>query len=260
MNERTSFPGFDISGRIALVTGAGSGLGRSFSLALAAAGAQVALAGRRAEKLDETGAMITARGGRATSVVMDVTDPEAVRAAFDAAEERLGPAEIIVNNAGIARSGLLTETSEADWDDVIETNLTAVHRVAREAAKRLQASGRKGTVINIASILGLRVSTGLGAYIAAKSAVVQLTKAQALEWASSGIRVNAIAPGYFETEMNAGYFDTPKGQAMVERIPARRIGELEELNGALLLLASDASSYMSGSVITIDGGHLCSSL
>jgi NAD(P)-dependent dehydrogenase (short-subunit alcohol dehydrogenase family) len=260
MSENSGFPGFDISGRVALVTGAGSGLGRSFSLALANAGAQVMLAGRRVGSLDETATMITDRGGSATSVAMDVTDPEAVRAAFDAIEDRLGLAEIIVNNAGIARSGLLTDTSEADWDAVIDTNLTAVHRVAREAAKRLQAGGRKGTVINIASILGLRVSAGLGAYIAAKSAVVQLTKAQALEWAGSGIRANAIAPGYFETDMNSGYFDTPKGQAMVERIPMRRIGELEELNGALLLLASDASSYMSGSVITVDGGHLCSSL
>ena len=204
--------------------------------------------------------MIAKRGGHATPVAMDVTDSATIRAAFDAVEERSGLVEIVVNNAGIARSGLLTETSEADWDAVIDTNLTAVHRVGREAVQRLQAAGRSGTVINIASILGLRVSAGLGAYIAAKSAVVQLTKAQALEWAGSGIRANAIAPGYFETEMNAGYFDTPNGQAMVERIPMRRIGEIEELGGALLLLASDASSYMSGSVITVDGGHLCSSL
>jgi len=260
MNQQTGFPGFDISGRIALVTGAGSGLGRSFALVLADAGAHVVLAGRRVENLEETAAMIAARSGHATPVAMDVTDAEAIRAAFDAVEERSGLVEIVVNNAGIARSGLLTETSEADWAAVIDTNLTAVHRVGREAVKRLQSAGRSGTVINIASILGLRVSAGLGAYIAAKSAVVQLTKAQALEWSGSGIRANAIAPGYFETEMNAGYFDTPKGQAMVERIPMRRIGEIEELGGALLLLASDASSYMSGSVITVDGGHLCSSL
>lgn len=250
----------DISERVALVTGAGSGLGRAFALALAGAGATVAVAGRRADRLTETVGQVSAGGGAAAAFELDVTDPARVTDAFTAIENELGTVSIVVNNAGIARSGLLAEASEDDWDAVIETNLTAVHRVAREAARRLQAAGLPGSIINIASILGYRVSAGLGAYIAAKSAVIQLTKAQALEWARFGIRANAIAPGFFETEMNAGYFDTPAGQAMVDRIPMRRIGELDELAGALLLLASDASSYMTGSVITVDGGHLCSSL
>lgn len=251
---------FDISERVALVTGAGSGLGRAFALALAGAGATVAVAGRRADKLTETVGQVRTSGGAAAAFELDVTDPARVTDAFTAIENELGTVSIVVNNAGIARSGLLAEASEEDWDAVIETNLTAVHRVAREAARRLQAAGAPGSIINIASILGYRVSAGLGAYIAAKSAVIQLTKAQALEWARFGIRANAIAPGYFDTEMNAGYFDTPAGQAMVERIPMRRIGERDELAGALLLLASDASSYMTGAVITVDGGHLCSSL
>jgi NAD(P)-dependent dehydrogenase (short-subunit alcohol dehydrogenase family) len=251
---------FDLTGRIALVTGAGSGLGRSFAMVLAQAGARVAVAGRRADKLDATVAEIRSRGGTAEACVMDVTEPAAVGSSFDAIEQRLGAVEILVNNAGISRVGLLADASEEDWSAVIDTNLTAVHRVAREAARRLQAAGRPGTVINIASILGLRVHAGLGAYAAAKAAVVHLTKVQALEWARSGIRANAIAPGYFETEMNAGYFDTDAGRAMTKRIPLRRIGNIDELAGALLLLASDASSYMTGSVLTVDGGHTCSSL
>jgi len=255
MNDR-----FDLTGRIALVTGAGSGLGRSFAMVLAQAGARVAVAGRRADKLDATVTEIRSRGGTAEPCVMDVTEPAAVAAAFDAIEQRLGTVEILVNNAGISRVGLLTDASEEDWSAVLDTNLTAVHRVAREAARRLQAAGRPGTVINIASILGQRVHAGLGAYVAAKAAVIQLTKIQALEWARGGIRANAIAPGYFETEMNAGYFDTDAGQAMTKRIPMRRIGNVDELAGALLLLAADASSYMTGSVLTVDGGHTCSSL
>jgi len=251
---------FDLTDRVALVTGAGSGLGRSFALALAGAGARVAVAGRRADMLAETVEQVRARGGTAAAFELDVTDPARVRDTFTDIETALGTVRIAVNNAGIARPGLLTETGDDDWDAVIETNLTGVHRVAGEAARRLQAAGTPGAIINIASILGYRVSAGLGAYIAAKSAVIQLTKAQALEWARFGIRANAIAPGFFETEMNEGFFDTPAGQAMVERIPMRRIGDAGELAGALLLLASDASAYMTGSVITVDGGHLCSSL
>lgn len=251
---------FDLSGRVALVTGAGSGLGRSFAAALAEAGARVALAGRRADKLEQTAESIRVADGVAEAFSLDVTAPEQVDDAFVRIEAALGVVDVCVNNAGVSRSALLTEQSEDDWNAVIDTNLTAVHRVARTAANRLRAAERQGSIINIASILGYRVSAGLGAYIAAKSAVIQLTKAQALEWARFGVRANAIAPGYFETEMNAGFFDTPRGQKMVRRIPMRRIGEARELTGALLLLASDASSYMTGSTITVDGGHLCSSL
>ncbi|MFW2405845.1 MAG: SDR family NAD(P)-dependent oxidoreductase [Gammaproteobacteria bacterium] len=251
---------FDLSGRIALVTGAGSGLGRGFALALAEAGATVAVAARRGDRLAETVDTIVAAGGSAAAFSLDVTDRDRLAGVFDAIEARFGIADIVVNNAGIARSGLLADMADTDWDAVIDVNLTAVHRVGAEAARRLLAAKRGGSIINIASILGLRVSAGLGAYIAAKSAVVQLTKAQALEWGPRGIRANAVAPGYFETEINMGYFDTPAGQAMVERIPMRRIGEIDELRGALLLLASDAGSYMNGSIINVDGGHLSSSL
>lgn len=251
---------FDITGRVALVTGAGSGLGRSFAVTLADAGATVVVAGRRADRLDGTVELVRQRGGAAEAQVLDVTDPAAVADVFGQVEAGAGGVDIVVNNAGIAREGLLTDTGEDDWNDVIETNLTAVHRVAAEAARRLRDRGAPGSIINISSILGQRVSAGLGSYIAAKSAVIQLTKAQALEWARFGIRANAIAPGYFDTEMNAGYFDSPAGQAMIRTIPMRRIGADGELAGALLLLASDASSYMTGAVVTVDGGHLCSSL
>jgi len=251
---------FDLTGRVALVTGAGTGLGRGFALTLAAAGATVAVAARRSDRLAATVNEIGAQDGTAAAFSLDVTDRERLAVVFDEIEERFGVVDIVVNNAGIARSGLLTDTADADWDAVIDVNLTAVHRVGAEAVRRLLAAGRAGSIINIASVLGVRVSAGLGAYIAAKSAVVQLTKAQALEWGPRGIRANAIAPGYFETDINTGYFDTPAGQAMVERIPLRRIGEIEELQGALLLLASNAGSYINGSIINVDGGHLCSSL
>jgi len=251
---------FDITGRVALVTGAGSGLGRAFAIALAGAGASVAITGRRPDKLQETVDLVREQGGRAEPFELDVTNPERVGDVLARIEGALGPVDILVNNAGIVRPGLLTEISQDDWDAVIETNLTAVHRMAREVAKRMQDAGRSGSIINIASILGRRVTAGLGAYIAAKSAVLQLTQAQALEWARFGIRSNAIAPGFFETEMNAGHFGTSAGKKMVQRIPMRRIGDAEELAGPLLLLASDASSYMTGTVITVDGGHLCSSL
>jgi NAD(P)-dependent dehydrogenase (short-subunit alcohol dehydrogenase family) len=202
--------------------------------------------------------MIGDTGGEAGAVEMDVNDEAGVRRAFDRAEDLFGRVDILVNNAGIARPGRLLEIGAEDWDAVLATNLKGVHLVAREMAGRLVAAGQPGSIVNIASILGFRVHPGLGSYLSAKAAVVHLTRAQALEWAGSGIRVNAIAPGYFPTEMNAGFFDTEAGRAMLSRIPAGRTGRPEELSGVLLLLASDASSYMNGSVIPVDGGYLCS--
>ncbi|TDJ43594.1 MAG: SDR family oxidoreductase [Gammaproteobacteria bacterium] len=251
---------FDIGQRVALVTGAGSGLGRSFAMALAAAGARVAIAGRRAARLDETAELIRARGGTVEPVVLDVTDATQVAAAVAQVESTLGVVDVLVNNAGISRPGMLIDTSTADWDAVIATNLTGVHRVASEVVRRLRAGKRPGSIINIASILGSRVSAGLGPYIAAKAGVIELTKAQALEWARFGIRANAIAPGYFPTEMNTGFFETSAGREMIARIPMRRVGDPADLTGVLLLLASEASAYMTGAVIAVDGGHLCSSL
>jgi NAD(P)-dependent dehydrogenase (short-subunit alcohol dehydrogenase family) len=251
---------FDLSGRVALVTGASSGLGAEFARALAIAGAKVVLCARRTDRLDALMAEIQAEGGEALAVVMDVTDAGSVTAAFEAAEQQAGVVQILVNNAGISRGGLLKDLSEEDWDAVLDTNLKSVWRVAREAVIRMNAKSVAGSIINISSLLAFGTSKRLGSYMAAKAGVVQLTRAMALEWAASGVRVNALAPGYFPTEMTGNFFATPKGKAMMERIPLKRVGDPAELCGPLLLLASDASSYMTGSVITVDGGHLCQSL
>ena len=250
---------FSLAGRVALVTGASSGLGRHFAGVLAGQGAAVLVGARRTERLGELVEEITAGGGRAVAVPMDVTDRDSIAAAFDMGEKHLGTVDLLVNNAGIANTADLESETEADWDRVVDTNLKAVWMVAVELVRRLPTD-HPASIVNIASILGLRVSRGVGSYIASKSAVVQLTRTMALEWGRRGIRTNAIAPGYFETELNEGFFDTEAGQKMQKRIPAGRIGELAELDGPLLLLASDAGSYMNGSVLVADGGHLCSSL
>lgn len=243
-----------------MVTGAGTGLGRTFAEVLARAGAKVMIGGRRLDPLKETAARISADGGTAAAVELDVTLDKSLKRALDRAEEVFGLVDVLVNNAGIARPARLVAETEESWDDVLATNLKGVHLAAAEVVRRLIDAGKPGSIINIASILGLRVHAGLGSYLAAKAAVLQLTRAQALEWAEFGIRANAIAPGYFPTEMNAGYFETEAGQEMIGRIPARRTGRADELAGALLLLASEASSYMNGSVIAVDGGHLCGTL
>lgn len=256
----TSTDRFNLQGKVAIITGAGSGLGRHFAETLAGAGASVILAARRREKLEETAQSIRDKGGDATCVAVDVMDSASVRNCFDEAESSVGMADIVVNNAGIARQDLLLDTDEADWDAVIGTNLKGVFLVSQRAAQAMIREERPGSIINIASILGLRVSKALASYIASKSAVVQVTRAMALEWAQYGIRVNAIAPGYFITEMNQEQFDTGAGEILIKRIPMRRIGELEELSGPVLLLASNAGSFMTGSTIEVDGGQLCNSL
>ena len=251
---------FDIQGKVALVTGASSGLGRHFAQTLAAAGATVVVAARRTDRLDALVAEIAAAGGHALAVSMDVTEGASVDAAFAQAAQAVGAPDIVVNNAGIAQTRPALELSEDDWRQVMDTNLDGAFRVAQAAAKAMTAGKKGGSIVNIASILGLRVASSLLAYTAAKAALIQATHALALEWARYGIRVNAIAPGYVETEINAGFFQTEHGQAMVKRVPQRRIGQASELDGALLLLASGASSYMTGSVLVVDGGHLVSSL
>lgn len=251
---------FRLDGRVALVTGASSGLGRQFAQTLAAHGATVVLAARRSDRLSETADLIHRAGGRARCLPLDVTDSESIGRVFRTIREEAGVADIVVNNAGISRSAFLADLTEEDWDAVIETNLKGVFLVGREAARALIEAGQPGSIINVASILGYRVSKTLSAYIAAKNGVVGLTQAMALEWARYRIRVNAIAPGYFRTKITDKYFATAEGEKMLKQVPMRRIGRLEELAGPLLLLASGAGSFMTGSTITVDGGHLVSSL
>ncbi len=248
---------FDLTGRTALVTGASSGLGWRFAEVLAAHGAKVALAARRTGRLEELAARIRERGGEAVPVALDVTDPDAIPRAFDAAEAALGPVDILVNNAGVAAEGRILDMDAAEWDRVLDTNLDAVFHVAREAGRRMVASERGGTIVNIASILGFGVAKGLSAYAVAKAGVVQFTKAMALELSTKNVRVNALAPGYILTEINRDFFSSEAGQKVIERsIPMRRIGRPEDLDGPLLLLVSDAGRFMTGSVVTADGGHL----
>ncbi len=251
---------FSLQGRTALVTGAGSGLGAHFARVLASAGARLVLAARREDKLRDTAAAIAADGGEAYCYRVDVSDSASVTALFDQCAAQPGLPDVIVNNAGISRESLLHEMDEADWDAVLDINLKGVHLVASEAARRLSEAGQPGTIINIASVLGIGAAKALGAYMAAKAGVIHLTRAQALEWARFGIRVNALAPGYVLTDINRDFFATPAAGAMVKRIPQRRIGEYADFTGPLLLLASQASAYMTGTTLVVDGGHVLQQL
>lgn len=252
---------FLLTGRIALVTGASSGFGRHFAGVLAEAGARVVLAARRLELVEQARDEIVAAGGEAIAVAMDVTETASVAAALDLVGEQLGGvATVIVNNAGITMPGPLLEMTDEAWQGVIDTNLSGLARVTRESARRMVAAGQGGSIVNIASILAVRVQTLLTNYSAAKAGVVQFTKNAALELAPHGIRVNALCPGYFQTEMSRDWLSTEDGRALQARIPQGRAGEMEELNGPLLLLASDAGSHMTGSAIVIDGGHVLSDL
>lgn len=251
---------FDVSGKTALVTGASSGLGEHFARTLASAGANVVLAARRLERLQLLSQQIESAGGSALAVAMDVTDVDSVRAGFDTASRAFAPVTIVVNNAGVANSAPALDLSDADWDAVIDTNLKGAWLVTQEVARRLVAAGLGGSIINIASVLAFRVAGHTAAYAASKAGLVQLTRVLALEWARHNIRVNAIAPGYIETDLNREFLTSAAGQALIKRIPQRRAGTPADLDGALLLLASEASRYMTGSTIVIDGGQLQSTL
>ncbi len=246
---------FDIAGAVALVTGASSGLGARFAQVLAANGARVVLVARRAERLAELRNRIEVAGGTAIAVEADVLDRAAMRAAFDAAEKAFGPVTILVNNAGIAHADRALDLSEAQWRKVLSTNLDAVFFWAQEAGRRMIAANKKGSIVNIASVLGFGVSKGVVAYAVAKAGVVQLTKALALELSFKGVRVNAIAPGWFVTEINADYLSGEEGRAKTREIPVGRFGEDGDLDGTLLLLVSGAGAYISGASIVVDGGQ-----
>lgn len=251
---------FRVDGKLALVTGAGSGLGRQFATTLADAGATVALAARRREKLEQTAAMISESGGRALCLDLDVTDSASVADCMAELRQREGVPDILVNNAGVARQAFAAEMSEEDWDLVLDTNLKGVFLMARAVARAMIEAKKPGSIVNVASILGLRVSKALAGYIASKAGVVHLTKALALEFARHDIRVNALAPGYFVTEMNESEFEQGGAERVRSRVPMARVGKLPEIAGPLLLLASPAGSYMTGSIVAVDGGHLCGTL
>ncbi|HEX5212083.1 MAG TPA: SDR family NAD(P)-dependent oxidoreductase [Pseudolabrys sp.] len=248
---------FSLNGRVALVTGASSGLGTQFARTLADNGAAVALVARRADRLEALKSEIEGKGGKAIAIEADVTDRAAVSRAFDAAERAFGTVTILVNNAGIAQSARRAiEVTEEEWRKVLGLDLDAVFYNAQEAARRMLAGGKKGAIVNIASVLGFGVAKGVAAYATAKAAVVQVTKALAVELAFKGVRVNAIAPGWFVTEINDKYLNGEAGDALKRAIPMGRFGNEGDLDGALLLLASDAGSYITGATIVVDGGQV----
>jgi 3-oxoacyl-[acyl-carrier protein] reductase len=248
---------FNLKGRVALVTGASSGLGVQFARALADNGAAVALVARRADRIKALKDEIEAKGGKALAIEADVTDRAAMTKAFDAAEKAFGLVTILVNNAGIAMSpARAVEVTAEDWRKVLGVDLDALFYNAQEAAGRMLAAKQPGAIINIASVLGLGVAKGTIAYAVAKAAVIQTTKALALELAFRGVRVNAIAPGWFVTEINDAYLSGEAGAAIKREVPMGRFGKDGDLDGALLLLASDAGSYITGQTIVVDGGQV----
>jgi NAD(P)-dependent dehydrogenase (short-subunit alcohol dehydrogenase family) len=251
----TKLPSFEIKGQVALVTGASSGIGRHFADVLAAAGAKVALAARRADRLEEAARDIAAAGGECLPIACDVISADSVASAVVSAETGLGPLSILVNNAGVVVSKPLFEHSEADWDHVVDTNLKGAWLAAREFAHHLVELKRPGRIINVTSVLASRTIGRVPAYCAAKAGLTHLTQVLAMELARYGILVNALAPGYVETDFNRAFFQTEAGKALISRIPLKRLGQTDDLDGALLFLASPASAYVTGAVIAVDGGH-----
>jgi 3-oxoacyl-[acyl-carrier protein] reductase len=245
---------FDLSGAVGLVTGASGGLGSRFTMVLAAHGASVAATARTPEKLAGLLGDIGASGGTAAGFRLDVTDRASIAAAFDAAEAKFGAVTLLVNNAGVAHSDAAETMSADDWRGVLSVDLDGPFFLMQEFARRLIVAKTPGAIVNVASLLGFRADKGVAAYAAAKAGLIQLTRVLALEWAKHGIRVNAIAPGWFPTAINKGYLQSQAGDALKKRIPLRRFGDAQDLDGALLLLASNAGAYMTGTTIVVDGG------
>ena len=254
---------FDLTGKIALVTGASSGLGARFARVLAANGAQVVLASRRVERLKELRAEIEAEGGAAHVVAMDVTDLASIRSAVAHAETEAGPIDILVNNSGVSTTQKLVDVTDEDYDFVFDTNTKGAFFVAQEVAKRMimrsrgsanDALPRQSRIINIASMAGLKVLSQIGLYCMSKAAVVHMTKSMALEWGRYNINVNAICPGYIVTELNEQHWETEAGRKLVQMLPRKRLGQAEDLDGLILLLASEKSGFINGAIIAADDG------
>jgi NAD(P)-dependent dehydrogenase (short-subunit alcohol dehydrogenase family) len=247
---------FDLTGEVALVTGASSGLGARFAQVLAANGAKVALVARRKDRLDALCERIAADGGTAIAIEADVLDRAAMQRAFDQTEAAFGTATVLVNNAGAAQGVRALDMTEKEWRRILSLDLDTVFFWSQEGGRRMLAAGKTGAIVNVASVLAFGVSKGVAAYAVAKAGVVQLTKALSLELAFKGVRVNAIAPGWFVTEINRTFLESEKGQEMKRAIPMGRFGNEGDLDGPLLLLASKAGGYMTGATIVADGGQV----
>jgi hypothetical protein len=252
----------DLSGRIALVTGASGGLGAQFARTLARAGAAVVLASRRVERLKELRAQIQGEGGEAHVVTLDVTDTDSIRAAVAHAETEMGSIDILVNNSGVSTTQRLLDVREEDFDFIFDTNVRGAFFVAQEVGRRMAARAKGaapgsftgGRIINIASMAGLRVLPQIGVYCMSKAAVIQMTRAMALEWGRFGINVNAICPGYIDTEINHHHWGTEGGQKLIQMLPRKRVGQPQDLDALLVMLASDQSHFVNGAVIAADDG------
>ena len=244
---------FDMSSETVLITGGGTGLGRHFAEVLAGAGGTTILTGRRIQKLEESAKSVREMGGTAHCVAMDVSDTQSVVEGIEACNA-ISPITVLVNNAGTTSESSLLDLDEQGWDNVVDTNLKGAWMVAREVVRAMSEREARGAIVNIASVLGTSVQKGTGSYCPSKAGLLHLTRQMALEWARYQVRVNAIAPGYYFTDIAANYLESEAGKALLKRIPARRLGQPREMDAALLMLCSSASSYMTGSTVTIDGG------
>lgn len=252
----------DLSGRVAFITGASSGLGAQFARTLARAGAGVVLASRRVEKLKELRARIEGEGGDAHVIELDVTDHASIKSAVAHAETEMGSIDILVNNSGVSTTQRIQDVTPEDYDFIFDTNVKGAFFVAQEVGKRMLARSRGaapgsftgGRIINIASMAGLKVLPQIGAYCMSKAAVVQMTKAMAMEWGKFGINVNAICPGYIDTEINHHHWQTEQGKKLIDMLPRKRVGNPQDLDALLIMLASDQSHFINGAVIAADDG------